>query len=74
MWNNEISKDEPTEFVRQIKMADEMLNDFSSFHSEIHPEAVYMSRQFGPLNARNHLDNQYEQKNSESLIKIDPLS
>ncbi|CAG8577071.1 8621_t:CDS:1, partial [Racocetra fulgida] len=41
MWNNEISKDESTEFVKQIKMANEMLNDFSSFNSEIHPEAVY---------------------------------
>ncbi|CAG8538781.1 18186_t:CDS:2 [Cetraspora pellucida] len=80
MWNDEISKNGSTEFVKQIKMADEILNDFSSFHSEIHSEAVYMSRQFDPLNTKdinmqfNHLDNQGEQKNSESIIKIDPLS
>ncbi|KAF0387758.1 calmodulin-dependent protein kinase [Gigaspora margarita] len=61
MWNNEISNNESTEFVEQIKKANQMFDDSSLSHSEIHPEAVYMRKQFDPLNIRgvnmqsNHL-------------------
>ncbi|CAG8460813.1 20070_t:CDS:2 [Dentiscutata erythropus] len=78
--NNKISKNESTEFVEQIKKADEMLDDSSLSHSEIHPEAVYVSRLFDPLNIRaanmqsnhsGHSDNRDEEKSIESLIITD---
>ncbi|CAG8460792.1 20069_t:CDS:2 [Dentiscutata erythropus] len=42
------------EFAEQIKKVDEMLDDSSLSHSEIHPETVYVSRQLDPLNIKNN--------------------
>ncbi|RIB00729.1 kinase-like domain-containing protein [Gigaspora rosea] len=65
VWNNEITNNEFTELVAQIKKADEMLNDLSistpSFFEKIHADTIYFSRS---------LDTLKEQKSNETLLII----
>ncbi|CAG8768840.1 3230_t:CDS:2, partial [Racocetra persica] len=76
-WNNEILNGESTEIVAQIKKADKILEKFLASNAsskdsvKIHPEAIYSSRLFDPLNItdNNKLSNNLENlKNDESLL------
>ncbi|CAG8524190.1 24515_t:CDS:2 [Gigaspora margarita] len=78
IWNNQIANDEQTELIVQTKKADEMVNNlvFTQPHSEMHPDAIYVSTQLDTPNSTNfdkqpsHLD---DQENIESLLVIDPF-
>ncbi|RIB16908.1 hypothetical protein C2G38_2038178 [Gigaspora rosea] len=77
-WNNEISNGESTEIVAQIKKADETLekllvsNASSSDSIKVHPEAIYTSRLFSPLDIEDKWSNNLENlENNENLLTKD---
>ncbi|CAG8767866.1 5485_t:CDS:2, partial [Dentiscutata erythropus] len=75
IWNNQISNNEQTEFIVQIKEADEMINDlvFTQPHYEMHPSAIYIiSIIFVKLTFSFNFSKDYRE-NTESLLVIDPF-
>ncbi|CAG8597607.1 7396_t:CDS:2, partial [Dentiscutata heterogama] len=75
---DDISNNKSTEFVMQIKEADEILQKFlesgSSNDIEMHPNAIYSSRRHIPLSNKNvtdqdcHIDSQFDHKNDVNLL------